>query len=297
MGIEASAYAILGLRPGADRAAIDEAYRRLIKQHHPDRSGGDASRAAEINRAYFELRGNRSPTAPRHAAADGDIGEAIYARRAARSPVHKPVRRRRRLWPLAAALVLALLVVQREAVVEAGLDLQDQVTGGWRAETGGAVAPVRAASAAEPIDGDLSGQAIGAAIERARRLARAAAADEPVQASRECHREMRTNPAIEQLDRCAAFDYAVSLLEDRDPVSDQGPFGATAVTARQMAAASLLSNDFLAIEGRLDRIRARVEMALAPPPLPMPRISAGEPAPAPPAPVLTDQSGGAEAAP
>lgn len=297
MGIEASAYAILGLRPGADRAAIDEAYRRLIKQHHPDRSGGDSRRAAEINRAYFELRGKRSANPARPADAEGDIAEAIYARRAARSPVHKPARRRRRLWPLAAALVLALLVVQRDAVIEAGLDLHDRVTGGWRAETQGATAPVGAGSAAERIDGDLSGQAIGAAIERARRLARAAAADEPVQASRQCHREMRSNPAIEQLDRCAAFDYAVSLLEERDPVSDQGPFGATAVTARQMAAASLLSNDFLAIEGRLDRIRARVGMALAPPPLPMSRMPAGEPAPALPPPDLADRSGRAEPAP
>ena len=52
----ASAYAALELEPGADRAAIEEAYRRLIKRYHPDRSGGDAERAAEINRAYFELR-------------------------------------------------------------------------------------------------------------------------------------------------------------------------------------------------------------------------------------------------
>src|SRR3982751_2800712 len=53
---DSSAYAALGLEPGADPAAIDEAYRRLIKQHHPDRAGGDAKRAAEINRAYRELR-------------------------------------------------------------------------------------------------------------------------------------------------------------------------------------------------------------------------------------------------
>ncbi len=46
----ASAYAVLELEPGADRAAIEEAYRRLIKRYHPDRSGGDAARAAEINR-------------------------------------------------------------------------------------------------------------------------------------------------------------------------------------------------------------------------------------------------------
>src|SRR6476469_1033434 len=52
-----SAYDILGLEPDADLHEIDRAYKRLIKRHHPDRSGGDAARAADINRAYRELRG------------------------------------------------------------------------------------------------------------------------------------------------------------------------------------------------------------------------------------------------
>ena len=49
MGIGASAYAILGLRPGADRAAIDEAYRRLIKQHPYDSRLADALNVAVEN--------------------------------------------------------------------------------------------------------------------------------------------------------------------------------------------------------------------------------------------------------
>ena len=61
MAGRASAFAALGLQPGADAAAIEQAYKRLIKQHHPDREGGDSSRAAEINRAYRELRGGRAP--------------------------------------------------------------------------------------------------------------------------------------------------------------------------------------------------------------------------------------------
>ena len=59
MADDASAYASLGLEPGADAAAIEQAYKRLIKEHHPDREGGDARRAAELNRAYRELRGTR----------------------------------------------------------------------------------------------------------------------------------------------------------------------------------------------------------------------------------------------
>jgi hypothetical protein len=53
---DASAYESLGLDPGADQAAVERAYKRLIKEHHPDRDGGDPARATEINRAYRELR-------------------------------------------------------------------------------------------------------------------------------------------------------------------------------------------------------------------------------------------------
>src|SRR5215210_5177082 len=56
MSTDGSAYSTLGLAPGADAAAIERAYKRLIKQFHPDRAGGDARRAAEITRAYRELR-------------------------------------------------------------------------------------------------------------------------------------------------------------------------------------------------------------------------------------------------
>ena len=56
MAAEGSAHATLGVDPGADWDAVESAYKRLIKQHHPDRAGGDARRAAEINRAYRELR-------------------------------------------------------------------------------------------------------------------------------------------------------------------------------------------------------------------------------------------------
>ena len=83
-------------------------------------------------------------------------------------------------------------------------------------------------------------------------------------ASNDCHRELRRRPTLLQLDRCAAFDDAVVELQDRDPLRDQGPFGELAVTGRIWSGASALSDDSLAIDNRLDRIRLRVEIALAP---------------------------------
>jgi len=56
----------------------------------------------------------------------------------------------------------------------------------------------------------------------------------------------------------------VVVLQDRDPLRDQGPFSELAVTGRQWSGAQTLSNDNLAIDGRLDRIRLRVELVLAP---------------------------------
>jgi hypothetical protein len=85
-------------------------------------------------------------------------------------------------------------------------------------------------------------------------------------ASRECHRQLRTQPAVALLDRCAAFDDAVVQLQNKDAMWDGGPFGDAAVTRRQWNAASALSNDYLAVDGRLDRIRLQVELALAAPP-------------------------------
>ena len=68
------AYDVLGVAPDASDAEIDQAYRRLISQYHPDRVAGAApelraqaeSSAADINAAYYRIRKARhGKTGPR----------------------------------------------------------------------------------------------------------------------------------------------------------------------------------------------------------------------------------------
>ena len=240
----ASAFAVLGLKPGADPAAVEEAYKRLIKQHHPDREGGDGTRAAEIIHAYRLLRGGTALTNPLQ--------------------FNDPVdpRRGRRRWP--AALAFALIGLAASAFI-LGPNLRLEVPA-WLP---GADLPVRSANApvrraADPMSDPLNLRTIDAAIAEVRQMYRAKDQMALAAASRACYGRFRSNPTTKLFDRCAAFDNAVVGLQDRDPLRDGGPFAPLAVTGRQFSAASTLSSDYLAIDSRLAQIRIRVELALAP---------------------------------
>ena len=250
MADDASAYASLGLEPGADAAAIEQAYKRLIKEHHPDREGGDARRAAELNRAYRELRGTRDLKDPlelnedwAEQAGGGGRGLPAFAAMA-----------------LAAGLALLLLMGPLGPSADAGRSPS-------LPRFAAAQDPARAA---DLMDRPLHVSAIAAAARRAQYLARTRDEMALASASRDCHHELRNDPSLLQLDRCAAFDDAVVQLQDRDPLRDQGPFGELAVTGRLWSGATALSDDYVAIDGRLDRIRLEVELALAPAPQPLP---------------------------
>jgi hypothetical protein len=241
MAEEGSAYAALGLEPGADSAAIEQAYKRLIKEHHPDREGGNSERAAEINRAYREIRAERNLKDPL------ELNE---------------------YWPVAPAgghvwvMIVLLLAAGTALLAVAQPSLSDSAPIGASQSIADRV---QAATAdADTMDLPLHVAAIDSSVQNALRLARTRDEMALASASRDCHHLLRSDPSLLQLDRCAAFDDAVVQLQDRDPLRDQGPFSELAVTGRLWSGATALSDDYVAIDGRLDRIRLRVELALAP---------------------------------
>jgi hypothetical protein len=255
MASRVSALAVLGLEPGADSAAIEQAYKRLIKQHHPDREGGDGTRAAEIIHAYRALRGGKALTDPLQ------FNDPLAAAR-------------RRRWPLAAAFAVAgvaaiVMIIGPSVPPSSSL---------WPAS---AQLPHRHAALVpptmhEPMGEPLHLKAIDACVRDALQMFRTRDEIALANASRECQRRFREDPGTAMLDRCAAFDDAVVGLQDRDPLRDEGPFAPLAVTGRQWSAASSLSDDDLAIDGRLDDIRLRVVLKLAPQMEPAPPVQNAE---------------------
>lgn len=242
MAGDASDFATLGLEPGAGRDAVERAYRRLIKDHHPDRAGGDAARASEITRAYRELRAQWLPggiefNEPLGGARPGSGGARL-------------------------AIVVVLAGASLALIYSAGpgSPLIEQSLAG----TARALVPGAAQRAAEPMQRPIDDAAVAAGIADARRIARSGDEMALTSESRACHDRFRDAPSLALLDRCAAFDDAVAVLQDRDPMRDRGAFSGLAVTSRQWSAAKGLSGDVMAIDSRLDEIRLQVELSLAP---------------------------------
>src|SRR4051794_41970530 len=73
--VEQDYYELLGVQRGADDAAIKAAYRRLAKEHHPDRHNGCSDKEAQfkaINEAYDILKD------PQKRAAYDRFGKAAF---------------------------------------------------------------------------------------------------------------------------------------------------------------------------------------------------------------------------
>ena len=100
-------YQVLGVRPGASSEELHDAYRRLVKLHHPDRNGGSAEstrRFQEIQEAYELVRSGKvrprpappprddSSVASRMADLERELREAQQARERARREAREAVR-------------------------------------------------------------------------------------------------------------------------------------------------------------------------------------------------------------
>jgi curved DNA-binding protein CbpA len=96
---------VLGVPPSASPEDLHDAYRRLVKQHHPDRNGGSPEatrRFQEIQEAYEELRdrptvarpANPSPgsVADRMETLERELREAHAARERARAAAREAAR-------------------------------------------------------------------------------------------------------------------------------------------------------------------------------------------------------------
>lgn len=105
-------YDVLNVSPGAPAPMIEASYRLLMKKHHPDQAGPEASsRAAEINAAFSILRD------PERRACY-DRREQARQRAMIESQVGK-LRRRRRIagwagWGASAALIFAATALAAE---------------------------------------------------------------------------------------------------------------------------------------------------------------------------------------
>lgn len=250
-----ASYALLGLPPGATRAAVDRAYRALMKRHHPD-LGGDPERAASINRAYADIT-RPADSAP--AQTPSDLAAALYQRHQAQRRSARAIRRKPRRWPrwlLLGAVLAGLAWAGREPLANLVWDLkwryfppvgQTGVAGDALASGGGLA---RGALATAPLDPAV----IAAAEAMARQNIASGGMGAAAEASRRCFIAFHALPTLAGYDRCVAFDNAVLLIGGFG-IADRGGFSAGAVTARQIEAARTLDGNYENIEARIDRIR------------------------------------------
>lgn len=249
MAAEPSAFAALGLAPGASQSQVDDAYRRLMKAHHPDRNGGDGRRAAEITHAYSLLRRD-------------------FADRRRRRAVPVPVTARKRRTARNRSGWLVVLIAGAAA---AGIAARDD-RGGSRGSPTRLYDPVAADNgrlvAAVPalgnFDEPLHDKVIDAAIRDALHFRTEGGMDAAVAYSRDCHSRIQRSPNLVLFDACAAFDESMIALGADSPPMEAGPFSGRAIIAREMAAARAVSDDMLGADSRLHQIRSRVEFALLP---------------------------------
>ena len=70
-------YEVLGVKPGASQEEIKSAYRKLVKQYHPDQYGDNPlknlaeEKLAEINKAYDMIKNNNEGNSTYNSSSNG----------------------------------------------------------------------------------------------------------------------------------------------------------------------------------------------------------------------------------
>ena len=248
MTAERSAYAILGLRPGAGRAEVNDAYRKLMKQYHPDRPGGDANRASEINRAYTLLRRR--------------LGEPV------RVPVTVTIPVRRRAGRTGGFLITILVIGAAAAIANRDASPESIRTALFRTSQMASAAKGNEASDYEtglasfdaPVQPGVVSSSIADAIKFHSTGDLAGASDY----SRACQNALRRERNLGWFDACAAFDEAMLTLYGDSDQPDSSPFNESAVVTREITAAQLISDDTFGADSHLHQIRSQVDLEILP---------------------------------
>ena len=72
-------YEVLGVKPGASQEEIKSAYRKLVKQYHPDQYGDNPlknlaeEKLAEINKAYDMIKNNNEGNSTYNSSSNGNM--------------------------------------------------------------------------------------------------------------------------------------------------------------------------------------------------------------------------------
>jgi hypothetical protein len=232
MSLQSSPYEVLGLRPGADREAIERAYRRLIKQHHPDLGGGDGGAARAIIAAYRDLK-----------RADRQLPVVIEPPPASR--------RKRRSWVVMAAVAAAAAALWWTPWPR--LDL---------GEAGATPAILRARPGTVPASPGLLPQvdpdraSVEAGVLEAERLG-SQSPERLLSYSRACAADLQRLPGDAMLDHCLGFDMAAAYQMRLSGSEPEKAFG-----AGHLEAASVVLQDPVLAEARVGKIRRLVEQRM-----------------------------------
>lgn len=230
-----SPHDVLGLARGADQAAIEAAYRALIKRYHPDRPGGDPAEARAVIHAYRALTRSK-PKLPVLVEAPRVGG------------------RRRRFtggWVLLGLSVAALLALPWPELTST-LPLKPAVTTPHKQRSSEPSSPALVTR----VSADLA--AVEAGVSEAERIARQDQPGSLESYSRSCANDLQRLPGDSLLDHCLAFDVAAS--SHRPATGDW--LQSAVMSARHEGAARRIVGDRVLAAERVRQVRGLVEQQL-----------------------------------